>query len=146
MGPVAPTDSPPEPALPAASEPGLRVLAMARRMMEAKTIIRGSCWDYANAVYRRAGFSGRARQTVFRGRRQRGPYAPARLFRAGDWLYFINHSYHDVQHSAIFVRWVDRRARVALMVTYRGARRAVPGVYDEYDLSHVYRVVRPSAR
>ena len=135
-GPVAPADSD---ATPAARE----VLAMARSMLDAGTVVRGSCWGYVNAVFDRAGFPHRGphRETVFHGGK-RGPYAPAELIEPGDWLYFINHSYGDVPHSAIFVAWQDEAAKWALTITYAGGRRHEPGRLDTYELRSVFRIVR----
>jgi hypothetical protein len=148
-------ETPPEPALSAleqlalaaeggAAPGGRAVLAAARRMIDSGEIVVGSCWTYANAVYERAGFpsGGRLRETVFAGS-PKGRFANLGLVRAGDLLSYINHSYGDVAHSAIFVGWVDREANRGLMINYRGGRRREPGHYAAYDLSHVYRVVRP---
>lgn len=129
-----------------ASAAGRRVLATARRMMKRNVIVVGSCWDYANAVFERAGHPGKRgkRKTIFKGSRSRRRFADVKLIQPGDWLYYVNHQYRNVPHSAIFVAWLDRKRREALMITYRGARRRVPGVLDTYDLSSVYRIIRPS--
>lgn len=130
-----------------ASEPGRRVLEIGREMtLEEREIVRGSCWDYANAVYNRAGFPNTrySRKTVFKGGRKRGPYADASLIQPGDFLYYINHSYHGVTHSAIFVGWLDYDRRRAIMLSYGGERRKEPARYRPYDLSNVYRIIRPN--
>ncbi|MDX9723523.1 MAG: hypothetical protein RBU37_22435, partial [Myxococcota bacterium] len=44
---------------------GLAVLTAAAEMIENKVIVRGSCWDYANAVYERAGFDSKQLIKVF---------------------------------------------------------------------------------
>ncbi len=132
----------------AAAEPaGRQVLATARDLIDREVVVvRGSCWDYANAVFERAGFAaGRARQTVFRGGKK-GPYADLDQVRPGDWLYYVNHSYGEVPHSAIFVDWEDREAGLGLMISYVGAKRRRPGRYQVYDLRSVYRIVRPVTR
>ncbi len=131
-----------------AAEPtsGALVLATARDMVESGVVVRGACWDFVNAVFDRAGFPrGGARKTVFKGHKRRGPYAPTHLIEPGDWLYFINHSYRGVPHSAVFVEWEDEAAQLARTITYRGARKREPGRYATYELSSVYRVVRPHA-
>jgi hypothetical protein len=163
LGAPAPPDEPVEPAdeapvetsmdarlraAEAAAEPaGRQVLATARDLIDrAVVVVRGSCWDYANAVFERAGFpAGRARQTVFRGGKK-GPYADLDQVRPGDWLYYVNHSYGEVPHSAIFVDWEDREAGLGLMIIYVGAKRRRPGRYEVYDLRSVYRIVRPVLR
>lgn len=131
----------------AATPAGRQVLATARDLIErGVVVVRGSCWDYAHAVFERAGFpGGRARQTVFRGGKK-GPYADLDTVRPGDWLYYVNHSYGEVPHSAIFVDWEDRAAGLGLMISYVGAKRRRPGRYEVYDLRSVYRIVRPVTR
>ncbi len=36
-----------------------------------------------------------------------GPYADLSTIQAGDWLYFINYSFKESDHSGIFVDWTD---------------------------------------
>lgn len=114
--------------------------------VDRQEIVRGSCWDYSNAVYTRAGYPNnrKSRVTVFKGTKKRGPYADASLIRAGDWLYYINHSYNGIEHSAIFVKWVDYRRYMGLMLSYGGEKRREPARYLQYDLSNVYRIIRPA--
>ena len=61
----------------------------------------------------------------------------------GDFLSYINHSYRGSEHSAIFVAWLDRSRKEALMMSYVGGKRRKPGGYRSYLLSHVYMVMRP---
>lgn len=127
---------------------GRLVLATGRVMtVERREIVRGSCWDYANEVYNRAGYpnSRKSRATVFKGTKKRGPYANANLIKPGDWLYYINHSYNGVEHSAIFVKWTNYKQRIGLMLSYGGERRNQPARYREYDLSNVYQIIRPAS-
>ncbi len=112
--------------------------------LERKEIIRGSCWAYSNAVYARNGFPVKNRVTVFKGGKKNGPYAEAEQIEPGDWLYYINHSYNDVEHSAIFVKWINYDKRIALMLSYGGEKRKDPARYLAYDISHVYQIVRPA--
>ena len=127
-----------------ASKSGQRVLLAGREMtLIHKEIIRGSCWDYADTVYERAGFARTKRLTVFRGSKQNGPYANINKIRPGDFLYYVNHSYHGVEHSAIFVSWENKNKRRALMLSYAGENRQSPARYKIYDLSHVYQITRP---
>ncbi|MFT7621221.1 MAG: hypothetical protein ACI9WU_000382 [Myxococcota bacterium] len=130
----------------AARGAGANVLRTARKMMESGDLVIGSCWDYANAVFKRAGYPNRRgrRKTVFKGSRSKKRFANVRLIRPGDWLYYVNHQYKGSPHSAIFVGWLNRKRKHALMITYRGAKRRVPGTLDDYDLSSVYRIVRPT--
>lgn len=115
-----------------------RVLETARAMIEREEVVRGTCFTWVNAVFRRAG--GRF-TTEFRGDR-RGRYAPLDLLQPGDWMHFINQSYGNATHSAIFIAWMDRANGIALTVSYPGERRMVPGRYRDYDLSRVYRIDR----
>jgi len=121
-----------------ASSGARRVLDAAKAMIDGGVVTRGSCFTWVNAVYRRAG--GR-RETVFAGDR-RTRWAEASQLRPGDWVFFINHSFGDVTHSAIFVAWVDERARVALMVSYPGGNRDAPGRFSDYELTNVYQIAR----
>ena len=115
-----------------------RVLDTVRAMLDAQTVTRGSCYTWVNAVYRRAGGP---RAAVFDGDR-RTRWAEASMLQPGDWVFFVNHSYGDVTHSAIFVAWIDEPARVALMVSYPGENRDAPGRFGDYALTNVYRLVR----
>lgn len=120
-----------------------KILAEARHMtVDERCILIGGCWDYIDAVWNRAGFpDGRHRVTVFQSRK-RGPYAPAAAIRPGDWLYFVNHSYGDIEHSAIFVAWANRNRREAYMLSYAGQQRAECARYKLYDISDVFQVIR----
>lgn len=156
--PSTPTPPPPEasPAPAAAVDPadplaeaagraspgGRRVLETTRAMLDARTVVRGSCYTWAREVYRRAGGRSRAVFAPSRGERWAGP---SRL-QPGDWVSFINHSYNNVTHAAIFVGWVDEGARVAMTASYPGQNREEPGRLREYELTEVYRVVRMDDR
>jgi hypothetical protein len=122
---------------------GRKVLEKGREMAITKgEIYPGTCWDYINAVYTRSGFPESKRHTVFKSKKA-GPYADLKLVQGGDWLYFVNHSYGDIEHSSVFVDWVDYGAKEALMLSYAGEKRKEPGRYKTYDLSSVYRIIRP---
>lgn len=123
---------------------GRNTLIMGRKMtLINKEIIPGGCWDYANEVYNRAGYPNQARKrkTIFKSAKK-GPYADISLIQAGDFLYYINHSYGDIEHSAIFIDWVDYNNKQALMLSYAGENRREPARYRSYDLSSVYRIIR----
>ncbi len=122
---------------------GRAILAKGREMtFERGEVLPGSCWDFSNAVFNRAGFPPTRRYQAFEGTKGNGPFAPARKIRGGDWLYFKNHSYGGVEHSAIFVDWIDKGAKRALMLSYGGENRREPARYRPYDLSDVYVIVR----
>lgn len=144
---VAPQPPPPPPpserditlqAEQSASTGGRRVLSTARTMIDESVAIRGTCYTWLSAVYRQAGGP---RVTVFSGDR-RGRYASADRLQPGDWIHFINHSYNNVTHSAVFIAWIDRAANIALTASHPGQQRDVPGRYRSYDLSSVYRIDR----
>ncbi|HAV46715.1 MAG TPA: hypothetical protein DCX43_00675 [Psychrobacter sp.] len=118
------------------------VISTARKMaLNERTIIKGGCWDYLNAVFNRAGVS---RNTIHKGTYGQGPYANSSEIEVGDWLYYINHGYNGVEHSGLFVGWVDERAKQALILSYAGENRREPARYRVYDLSNVYQIMRPN--
>lgn len=118
------------------------VVSMARKMaLNERTIIKGGCWDYLNAVFNRAGVS---RDTIHKGTYSQGPYARSDEIEVGDWLYYINHGYNRVEHSGLFVGWVDEASKQALILSYAGENRREPARYRVYDLSNVYQIMRPS--
>ncbi|MBP2279994.1 hypothetical protein H4W00_000807 [Psychrobacter sp. PL19] len=118
------------------------VISTARTMaLNERTIIQGGCWDYLNAVFNRAGVT---KDTVHKGAYKQGPYANSSDIEVGDWLYYINHGYNGVEHSGLFVGWVDEAAKQALILSYAGEQRREPARYRVYDLSNVYQIMRPS--
>lgn len=118
-----------------------RVMRTTRQMFLDGKIIRGGCWDYLNAAYNKAGYPYAKRQRVYFASK-RGPYAPTYLLQPGDWVYHINHGYNGVEHSGMFIDWIDRRRHIALMFSYAGEHRREPGRYRVYDLSSVYSIQR----
>ena len=129
-----------------ASEEGRRVLATGRQMaLVDRAVIVGACWDYANTIYKRAGFPANRRETVFN-KPKTGPFADPLLFRPGDFLSYSHDEKGEWVHSAIFVDWTDKGSRIALMLTYVGRRQRIPALYARNELSHVFRVVRPYFR
>jgi hypothetical protein len=127
-----------------ASKTGRQVLATGRKMaLVDETVIAGSCWDYANAVYKRAGYDNEKKRQVVFNSKKKGPYVQAKLIQPGDFLHYINHSYGDIEHSAIFVGWLDYQRKEALMLSYGGQGRKQPARYRPYDLSNVYHITRP---
>ncbi|SNT70709.1 hypothetical protein SAMN04488491_1890 [Psychrobacter sp. LV10R520-6] len=118
------------------------VISTARAMaLNERTIIQGGCWDYLNAVFNRAGVT---RDTVHKGAYSQGPYANSSEIEVGDWLYYINHGYNGVEHSGLFVGWVDEADKQALILSYAGESRREPARYRVYDLSNVYQIMRPT--
>ena len=126
-----------------AEPPARNVLFTLRQMVQNREIVQGGCWDYLHAGFNRAGIPTKRRQTLFSGTLRGGPYAPAELLEPGDWLYYVNHSYNDIEHSGVFIGWTDYEQRQGLILSYAGEGRGEPGRYKVYDLSHVYQVTRP---
>ncbi len=124
-----------------ATPEGKAILSEGRDMVEKKKVIRGSCWDYANAVYNRAGFKADNRVTPLKSK-YNGPYADLSTIKPGDWLYFINYSFKESDHSGIFVEWTDFEKSMAVILSYVGGRKKRPGSYRIYDLRHVYYIMR----
>ena len=122
--------------------PGKRVLDTGKAMIEKREILPGGCWDYINAVYNRAGYPEAKREKAYRTKKA-GPYADVSLIQPGDWVYFVNHSYGDIEHSSIFVEWTDRGGKLARMLSYAGEKRKEPARYVVYDLDSVYGIIRP---
>jgi len=126
-----------------ASAEGRLVLATGRQMaLVDRVVIIGACWDYANTIYKRAGFPANKRKTIFN-RPKTGPYADPGLFEPGDFLSYTHDEKGSWVHSAIFVDWTKPGGHVALMLSYVGGRKPIPALYARNDLSRVFRVVRP---
>jgi hypothetical protein len=106
-----------------------------------KTIVRGSCWDYANAIYKQSGFESQ-KYTIFKSVKS-GPYAAANIIQSGDWIYHINHQFNNVEHSAIFICWKDFSKKIGITLSYSGRNRNEPGRFGAYDLNNIYSVFRP---
>jgi hypothetical protein len=120
-----------------------KVLETGRQMaLVDREVILGACWDYANTVYKRAGFPSNKRKTIFN-RPKTGPYADPHLFQPGDFLSYSHDEKGEWVHSAIFVDWTNTAEHVARMLTYPGGSRPVPAYYSDYVLNRVFRVVRP---
>jgi len=120
---------------------GRKIIDASRSMISNQEIIPGACWNYINNVYNRAGYPANQRVIIFKSK-LRGPYIKVDQIEAGDWLYFVNHSYGDIEHSAIFVAWTDEEKKIALMVSYVGGNQKRPAIYKKYNLSNIYNVIR----
>ncbi len=125
-----------------ASTPARDVMQTVRRMVENRVVIRGACWDYLDAAFTKAGYPRGQRKIVHKGSKNGGPYASAEKIHIGDWLYYINHSYHNVEHSGMFIGWINRQKKQGLIMSYAGEGRAEPARYKVYDLSDVYHIMR----
>ncbi len=125
-----------------ATPSGRKVLETGREMALLKrVVIKGSCWDYANAIYKTAGFEGKDKRKVILTK----PHAvnfDVKNLEPGDFLSYINHSYNNIAHSAIFVDWLNFEKKIALMLSYAGEGRQQPARYRPYELSNVFYVAR----
>ena len=129
----------------AASPEGKRILVVGRAMVNHRVIVIGSCWDFIFAVFNHASLGEKNQIIPFASSQSKGPYADLETLQAGDWLYYINHSFGDVEHSGIFIGFTDREQNEALILSYAGGDQALPGRYRVYDLSNVYHVIRPKS-
>jgi hypothetical protein len=124
-------------------DPGRAVIVAGYRMVfEEKRVVRGSCWDFVNAVYETAGFPASSRRTVFQGK-QGGPYADPDLLQPGDWVMHRNLEYGEVEHSSIFVQWTDKARRLAQTLDYAGMNRSVTGRISQHRYTKIFAILRP---
>lgn len=121
---------------------GQRVLRAGEKLaFYQKKIIKGSCWDFINAVFNEAGFPDGKRKVVFQGP-SKGPYADPEMLRPGDWVMHINLEYNGVEHSSLFVSWIDRGRRLAKVMDYVGMNKAQPGDYSQHTYTKIFGIVR----
>jgi hypothetical protein len=126
----------------AATPEGKKILVTSRSMIAKKKIVVGSCWDYINAVYNKANYPANKRVTALKSKIV-GPFADLSELQPGDWLYFINYSFSEIDHSGIFVEWIDVDKKAGVVMSYRGGKRKSPATYKIYDLKNVYYIIRP---
>ncbi len=128
-----------------ADDDAKQVLKTGRIMaLKEKAILPGTCWTYINAVFNRAGFS-KDRYFVYKSKKE-GPYANTNLIQAGDWLYYINHSYKNIDHSGIFIHWIDKDQKIALILSYTGRYKRKPATYKTYKLDNVFFITRAGSK
>ncbi len=125
-----------------ATPQGRAILTTSRKMIEVKEVVVGSCWDYINTVYNRADFPDSRRKMILKSKKK-GPFANVESIEPGDWLYYINHSFSRVEHSGVFVEWVNRDKKKAVVMSYQGGKNKSPATYKIYDLKNVYTIIRP---
>ena len=125
------------------SESGQKIIETGYRMtVVTKQILKGSCWQFIDEVYRQAGFPMDKRTTVFKSVKS-GPYVDSKMIQPGDWIYHVNYSFHGVEHSAIFICWKDFDKKIAITLGHLGQNLAKTGIYGEFDLKSVYYITRP---
>lgn len=125
-------------------EAGDQVIRAAIARIDAGTVLKGSCYDFVQACFVDAGFTGAGIKQVFLGK-EKGPFADSSLIKKGDWVYFTHMYSATLGHSAIFVLWLDFEDRVALTIDYPGEYRAEPGRFRVADLYKVWGIHRAVA-
>jgi hypothetical protein len=128
---------------PAPLTPGQLVIEAGKRLsFEEKRDFRGHCYGYVDSIYREAGFMPDQRHDVYTAGGN-GPYAGVDLLMPGDWVMHLNYEFRMIGHSSIFVKWIDRNARMALTLDHAGLNRNEPGKYRPHNMSAVFRIIRP---
>ncbi len=128
-----------------ADKAGKAVLETGRKMaLQEKVIIKGSCWNWVNECFKRAGY-GTEKYIAYKSKKE-GPYVDIDDIKPGDWIYYINYSYNKIEHSGIFVYWVDKKKKIGVTLSYGGEHRKEPGRYREYLLKDVYYITRPGKK
>ena len=117
------------------------ILKTALRFVKNNKVIKGSCWDYINAIYNENNITKDKRELVFKGKKNL-VYAKPTLLQSGDWIYHINHSYHNIEHSGLFIKWIDKNTTKALMLSYAGENKKVPARFRVYNIDKVYNIIR----
>ena len=115
-----------------------RILINVYNFLQKKRVVKGSCWDYINALYRESNVS---HSTIFNSKKS-GPYVSLDNIRPGDWLHHINISYHNIEHSGLFIKWIDKNNSKALMLSYAGEGKNNPARLREYNISKTYQIIR----
>jgi hypothetical protein len=120
---------------------GYLVLKKSFELVESNFKMSGSCWNYANKLYEFAGFTQAKRKVVYSANKGTLLKDPS-LILPGDWLFHVNYSFRNVEHSAIFVCWKDKANLLAITLSHVGQNKYAEGKFGVYDLKGVYRVTR----
>lgn len=127
--------------LAAAPSPGAKVLVSAMDRLARKTVLRGACWDFVNAIWIDAGFPAEKRKRIFTAP-MAGPWADPAIIEPGDWIYYTHQYSASLDHSCVFVSWIDFAGHTALVIDYPGGNRAEPGRWRVADIYKVWGVTR----
>ncbi len=57
-------------------------------------------------------------------------------------MYYINYSYNKIEHSGLFVNWVDKKKKIGRIISYGGENRKESPKYNNFDLKSVYTIIR----
>lgn len=120
---------------------GYLVLKKGFELVESNFKMSGSCWSYANKLYGLAGYTQTKRKVVYSAKKGTLLKDPS-LILPGDWLYHVNYSFRNVEHSAIFVCWKDKANLLAITLSHVGQNKYAGGSFGVYDLKGVYQITR----
>jgi len=124
------------------SPAGNKVVETGKRLsFDEKRIFRGSCWDFVTGVYQAAGYPDGKRQVIFR-REDKGAYADPGILEPGDWVLHYNLEFGNVDHSSIFIDWIDRDQALARTLDHAGMNRPEPGRYREHRMTKIFMIMR----
>jgi len=123
------------------SESGLIIVNKGINMVIEDYKISGSCWSFVNKVYELAGFPSNKRALIYKNKKGT-LIKDTSIIHPGDWLYHVNYSFHNVEHSAIFICWKDYERRIGITLGHVGQNKYAPGRFGEYDLRGVYQIYR----
>ena len=120
---------------------GFLVLNKGLELFQTNFKTSGSCWTYVNKVYDMAGFTSGKRDVIYAAKKGTLIKDPS-IIMPGDWLFHVNYSFRNVEHSAIFVCWQDKEKLLAVTLSHVGQNKYAGGDFGVYDLKGVYRVTR----
>lgn len=123
------------------SESGLAIVNKGINLVIDDYKISGSCWTFANKLYDLAGYPSKNRKVIYKESKGTLLKDPSHI-QPGDWVYHVNYSFHNVEHSAIFICWKDFDNRMALTLSHVGQNKYAPGKFGVYDLKGVYSITR----
>ena len=103
---------------------GFLVLNKGLELFQTNFKTSGSCWTYVYAA---------KKGTLIK---------DPSIIMPGDWLYHVNYSFRNVEHSAIFVCWQDKEKLLGVTLSHVGQNKYAGGDFGVYDLKGVYRVTR----
>lgn len=125
------------------NEVGNRVVKKGMEMVLNDYKISGSCWTFVNKLYELSGITSANRKVIYKAKKGSLIQDPS-LIQPGDWIYHINYSFHNVEHSAVFICWKDYDKKLALTLSHVGQSKYAAGKYGVYDLKGVYHIMRGS--
>jgi hypothetical protein len=137
------------PADPTTTTLGERARDIGEKIVDSRKRRQGACWDFVNVVYTCAGYPEKLREIAWPPEKkcdQNGPYLKDMdIIQPGDWIMHNNLEYlqrKGIEHSAIFVCWINEKQMSAKTLDYRGENKCEAGHYSEHTLTQVWRIVR----